>query len=95
MILSAGDAEWVWLEDDLELEEWLEEFNAEDSEVWQIGVDDNWVEGETFGQESWSSPAILSLWGEETLGAEQLAECGTKLNTRVSKPEWFEFTAGF
>jgi hypothetical protein len=94
MILSPGDPEWVWLEDELELADWLAEFNAEESEVWQIGVDDNWVEGETGGQESWSNPAILSLWGDETISAAQLAECGTKLETKVGKPEWFDFNVG-
>ncbi len=95
MILSPGDTEWLWLDDELELEDLLVEFNSEDSEVWQIGVDDNWVDEETFGQESWSNAAVLSIWGHETIREEQLAECGTKLETRVAKPEWFEFIAGY
>jgi hypothetical protein len=93
MVLSPGDPEWVWLEDELELDDLLEEFNAENTEGWQIGVDDMWIDGESFGQESFSNAAVLSVWGDETITVEQLAKCGTKVNAPVMRPTWFDFTS--
>ncbi len=94
LTLSPGETEWLDVESEEELDEVLDLLSSEGAQVWALGVDEMWVDGETVGQESYSNAAILSVWGETQITVEQLEECGTKFEGAFNKPAWFDFNSG-